>query len=174
VTLNDGTPGNPNLLFVSEAGFYDVLLRSRKPEAKPFRHWVTKDVLPSIRKNGRNLVRLVDNVIVCHDESVVADYDARSERILNPFTFPSAELKLIAEETPEERIVKQRRCASGLNNPAGVDIDDCRRGRFYQRRKGEPRFIPRSRDDFRLCRRTGHHRSREDSNACERRSDRFQ
>lgn len=37
---------------ISESGLYNVILRSDKPEAKPFRKWVTNEVLPSIRKNG--------------------------------------------------------------------------------------------------------------------------
>ena len=38
--------------FVNEDGLYDVILDSRKPEAKRFRKWVTSEVLPSIRKHG--------------------------------------------------------------------------------------------------------------------------
>lgn len=38
---------------VSEAGLYEVIIRSDKPEAKAFRRWVTSEVLPSIRKHGR-------------------------------------------------------------------------------------------------------------------------
>lgn len=38
--------------FVNEDGLYDVILDSRKPEAKVFRKWVTSEVLPSIRKHG--------------------------------------------------------------------------------------------------------------------------
>lgn len=38
--------------FVNEDGLYDVLLDSRKREAKRFRKWVTSDVLPKIRKTG--------------------------------------------------------------------------------------------------------------------------
>lgn len=38
--------------FVNEDGLYDVILDSRKPEAKAFRKWVTSEVLPSIRKSG--------------------------------------------------------------------------------------------------------------------------
>lgn len=38
--------------FVNEDGLYDVILDSRKPEAKAFRKWITLEVLPSIRKNG--------------------------------------------------------------------------------------------------------------------------
>lgn len=38
--------------FVNESGLYDVILRSDSPNAKPFRRWVTTDVLPTIRKHG--------------------------------------------------------------------------------------------------------------------------
>lgn len=41
-----------NTNFVNEDGLYDVILDSRKPEAKMFRKWVTSDVLPTIRKTG--------------------------------------------------------------------------------------------------------------------------
>lgn len=44
-----GLSGETN--FVSESGFYTLVLRSRKPIAKPFRLWVTREVLPSIRKH---------------------------------------------------------------------------------------------------------------------------
>lgn len=38
-------------LLVSEAGLYEVIIRSDKPEAKTFHRWVTSEVLPSIRKH---------------------------------------------------------------------------------------------------------------------------
>lgn len=38
--------------FVNEDGFYDVILDSRKPEARAFRKWITSEVIPSIRKTG--------------------------------------------------------------------------------------------------------------------------
>lgn len=38
--------------FVNEDGLYDVILDSRKPQAKAFRKWVTSEVLPAIRKTG--------------------------------------------------------------------------------------------------------------------------
>lgn len=40
------------LLTISESGFYDLVLTSRKPQAKPFKKWVTSEVLPAIRKTG--------------------------------------------------------------------------------------------------------------------------
>lgn len=52
ITLNDGTPGNPNRAIVSESGLYALVLASRKPEAHEFKRWVTHEVLPQIRKHG--------------------------------------------------------------------------------------------------------------------------
>ena len=38
--------------FITESGLYDVIIRSDSEQAKPFRKWVTSEVLPSIRKHG--------------------------------------------------------------------------------------------------------------------------
>ena len=39
-------------LIVSEAGLYSLILKSRKPEAKAFKRWITHEVIPAIRKTG--------------------------------------------------------------------------------------------------------------------------
>lgn len=49
----DGLGREQQANFVNEDGLYDVILDSRKQEAKAFRKWVTHDVLPSIRKTGQ-------------------------------------------------------------------------------------------------------------------------
>ena len=47
------TPGGPqDMTIINESGLYAVILRSDKPEAKPFRKWVTAEVLPTIRRTG--------------------------------------------------------------------------------------------------------------------------
>ena len=52
VDLIDTLGGKQNINVVNESGLYNVILRSDKEEAKPFRKWVTSEVLPSIRKHG--------------------------------------------------------------------------------------------------------------------------
>ena len=47
----EGT-GNTTANFVTESGFYDVILQSSSLKVKPFRRWITSEVLPSIRKTG--------------------------------------------------------------------------------------------------------------------------
>lgn len=41
-----------NITLITESGLYDLVLSSKKKEAKDFRRWIAKEVLPSIRKNG--------------------------------------------------------------------------------------------------------------------------
>lgn len=52
VTLVDTLGGTQQMTIINESGLYTVILRSDKPQAKPFRKWVTSEVLPSIRKHG--------------------------------------------------------------------------------------------------------------------------
>jgi prophage antirepressor-like protein len=50
---NMDTPGgNQEMTIINEPGLYSLVLKSRKPEAKKFKRWVTHDVLPTIRKTG--------------------------------------------------------------------------------------------------------------------------
>lgn len=48
--LNLGRQGETNI--VNEFGLYQLVLGSRKPEAKQFKRWITHEVIPSIRKTG--------------------------------------------------------------------------------------------------------------------------
>ncbi len=53
-----GLPAGKPMVAVSESGFYKLVLRSDKPEAREFQEWVTREVLPAIRRTGgyRSLV----------------------------------------------------------------------------------------------------------------------
>lgn len=48
----DTRGGTQSATIISESGLYSLVLRSRKPEAKQFKRWITHDVLPAIRKTG--------------------------------------------------------------------------------------------------------------------------
>lgn len=58
--ITDSLGRNQQVLFVTEPGMYEVLLRSDSEKAKPFRKWVCGEVLPSIRKSGGYMVARVD------------------------------------------------------------------------------------------------------------------
>lgn len=52
VTTNDGSGRVVPTNLINESGLYSLILRSRKPEAKTFKKWITVEVLPAIRKTG--------------------------------------------------------------------------------------------------------------------------
>ena len=53
-----GPPSNqqPHEVFINESGVYALIFRSKKPQAKVFKRWVTSEILPSIRKTGKYAV----------------------------------------------------------------------------------------------------------------------
>lgn len=51
-TISNTLGGDQRMLTINESGLYSLVLRSRKPEAKAFKRWITHEVLPSIRKTG--------------------------------------------------------------------------------------------------------------------------
>jgi len=48
----DTLGGELSVLTINESGLYSLTLASKKPEAKPFKKWVTSEVLSSIQKTG--------------------------------------------------------------------------------------------------------------------------
>ena len=55
VTKCDTLGGVQDLTVINESGLYSLILSSKMPNAKKFKHWVTSEVLPSIRKHGINV-----------------------------------------------------------------------------------------------------------------------
>lgn len=52
VAIHDGNKGNPNLTIINESGVYALVFSSKLQSAKKFKHWVTSEVLPILRKTG--------------------------------------------------------------------------------------------------------------------------
>lgn len=74
-----GLSGESNI--INESGLYNVILRSDKPQAKPFRRWVTGEVLPSIRKHGGYLTpEKVEEALLNPDTLIRLATDLKSER----------------------------------------------------------------------------------------------
>lgn len=68
------TPGgNQQVLIVSEPGLYSLIMKSRKPEAKEFKRWLTHVVIPSIRKTGSYSVQQpqsIEDLIILQAQSM--------------------------------------------------------------------------------------------------------
>ena len=52
VTVRDAIGREQTPVLINESGLYSLILSSRLPEAKRFKHWITSEVLPSLRKHG--------------------------------------------------------------------------------------------------------------------------
>jgi prophage antirepressor-like protein len=91
--------------FVNEDGMYDVILDSRKPEAKQFRKWVTSEVLPNIRKTGGYVLAGQDDtpdVIMARAILVAKDTIARVEAEKTRLQFTAQEQeKQLKEAAPK-------------------------------------------------------------------------
>lgn len=73
--------GGRDPLIVSEAGFYKLVMRSRKPVAKEFQRWVTHDVLPSIRQHGAYMTQqTIEQVLTDPDTLIRLATDLKHER----------------------------------------------------------------------------------------------
>ena len=63
-------------IIINESGLYALILSSKLPQAKQFKHWVTAEVLPAIRKNGSYLpIRNEDDLIAYGYAAVVKRID---------------------------------------------------------------------------------------------------
>ena len=52
VTKRDTLGGTQQMTIINESGLYALVLSSKLPQARVFKHWVTSEVLPQIRKTG--------------------------------------------------------------------------------------------------------------------------
>ena len=102
----DTPGGEQEMTVVNESGLYNVILRSDKPEAKPFRKWVTAEVLPSIRKTGgygrqdEALLKLTEHVGKLTEMVVGLYEDKRKEER----TLPRAAKQLALDGTEEREL----------------------------------------------------------------------
>ncbi len=73
--------GNSMANFVTESGFYDVILQSNSDKVKPFKHWVTSEVLPTIRKHGAYATDdTIDKIIANPDFGIKLLTELKDER----------------------------------------------------------------------------------------------
>lgn len=133
--LNDD-PDVARLSAVSESGMYALVLSSRKPEAKPFRKWVTSEVLPTIRKTGSySLIPKIDHyqelssavdIIFSGtgiDPRLIAGVKANYIAKKNPELLPAIEesKKLLAIDT-EDKLLRPGKLAQIYESKTGIRL----------------------------------------------------
>jgi prophage antirepressor-like protein len=81
------TPGGKqNLIIINESGLYSLILSSKLPNAKKFKHWVTSEILPQIRKTGSYQKRLTPEEMMRIQLGMVDDHENRIEHLENTMT----------------------------------------------------------------------------------------
>ena len=82
VAFCDSLGGKQKTTFINESGLYSLILSSKLPKAKEFKHWVTAEVLPQIRKTG--------GYILLVQKQALADY--AEEVLLSPTCYTMTEV----------------------------------------------------------------------------------
>lgn len=96
VGLTDTLGGRQEMQLVNESGLYTVILRSRSNRAKPFRRWVTHDVLPTIRKQGYYSLMSDDELI-----DIITEKQRRNAEFLAKIDKRAICSKLLREQRDE-------------------------------------------------------------------------
>lgn len=102
IVKHDTPSGEQNLVIINESGVYSLIFGSKLESAKRFKHWVTSEVLPSIRKHGAYATdATIDNIISDPDFGIRLLQELKDERI-------RTQEALAAKEAAEETIKKNQ------------------------------------------------------------------
>lgn len=108
--------GNQDMWCVNEYGLFNLVLASRKPEAKLFKRWVTHEVLPSIRKHGMYATdELLDNPDLLIQVATALKHERERNKILE--TENKVKAQVISELKPKADYVDKI-----LKNPGLMTI----------------------------------------------------
>lgn len=95
--FNLGRQGETNI--VNEPGLYNLVLGSRKPEAKQFKRWVTHDVLPAIRQTGVYAAPGTDVAALVAGQQKLMEMQQETLKILASLT---ARVETLEQNAPTE------------------------------------------------------------------------
>ena len=120
VTKCDTPGGKQNLTIINESGLYSLILSSKLPKAKEFKHWVTAEVLPSIRKTGKYSARREPS-------------ESAQARMLNAKVRFARELQRIASVDTVSATYRQILIAQAVEILTGVQmpLPECKDGKTY-------------------------------------------
>ena len=145
--MNHHTPGGIQpMSTINESGLYSLILRSRKPEAKAFKKWITSVVLPTLRKDGMYVMgeekvitgELEETKFILHVMTMLKD---KTERLTNEKLALEAKVAELAPKalvydaqvaSREESVSAFARRLAGVNS-RGIKRDLVALGFLYKR-----------------------------------------
>lgn len=123
------TPGGEQSMTVlTESGLYAAILRSSKPQAYAFKRWVTREVLPSIRRNGAYMTdHTIEQVLTDPDTIIKLATDLKAERARRAeLEGPATSWTRLAESAGDFSVAE---AAKVLSRDPGISIG---RDRLFQ------------------------------------------
>ena len=121
-TLIQGTGSNykSNAVCINESGMYDLVFGSKLPTAKKFKHWVTSEVLPALRKTGSYTMPKMSKEL-----QAIVMLDGKQEKLREEFEDFKGEIPLFTTECKE---------IQGIVRKVGVSALGGKKAPAYQNR----------------------------------------
>ena len=92
----DTLGGKQDLQIINESGMYDLVFGSKLPTAKKFKHWVTSEVLPALRKTGSYTMPKMSKEL-----QAIVMLDGKQEKLREEFEDFKGEIPLFTTECKE-------------------------------------------------------------------------
>lgn len=97
VTKCDTPGGKQDLSIINESGLYALIFGSKLESAKRFKHWVTAEVLPTIRKTGGYQKQLSPTEMMRIQLGMIDDHENRIENLENNMTIDYGQQQVLGE-----------------------------------------------------------------------------
>lgn len=118
VTIRDSIGREQNPVCINESGLYALIFGSKLESAKRFKHWVTSEVLPEIRKNGSYQKQLSPQEIMRIQLGMIDDHEGRITTLENTMTIDYGQQKTL-EGIVNNTVIE---CLGGKNSNAYHEI----------------------------------------------------
>lgn len=105
VTIRDAIGRDQAAVVINESGVYALIFGSKLASAKRFKHWVTSEVLPQIRKNGSYQKRLTPEEMMRIQLGMVDDHENRIEHLENTMTIDYEQQQEL-KKTVNKRVIE--------------------------------------------------------------------
>lgn len=118
VTIRDSIGREQTPVFINESGLYALIFGSKLDSAKRFKHWVTSEVLPTIRKTGGYQKPLTQQEMMRIQLGMIDDHESRIENLENNMTIDYGQ-QMVLQDAVNKTVVE---CLGGKGSEAYREI----------------------------------------------------
>lgn len=95
--LTDSIGRTQETILINESGLYSLIISSKLPNAKKFKHWVTSEVLPTIRKTGSYQKPLTQQEMMRIQLGMIDDHEVRIGNLENNMTIDYGQQQVLGD-----------------------------------------------------------------------------